>query len=162
MNTIQYNTIHPGSWNYILCVIILRQRANDIFTIHLGMRPYYSVYDEDIILAVGKLRGSDDGVNTNLSFIITQYPDQWNLLAQKEKLTPEELYGAFMCHTDPNNTPSDQPPCDRDEREHVIIEVRLWASMRMLADSGTDYPRGGAISQSVGCSRWPPWNQQCR
>lgn len=88
------------------------------------------VYDEDIILSVGKLRGSDDGVNTNLSFIITQYPGQWDLLAAKERDTAEGLYGAFMYHTDPNSA-GDQPPEGKDERERLIMEVRLWASMRM-------------------------------
>lgn len=63
-----------------------------------------------------------DGVNPNLAFIISQFPEEWMFLAKRlfhegriEQPNSHELYKSFM---------------KRKLREELVIEVRLWAAMR--------------------------------
>ncbi|CAJ1407050.1 unnamed protein product [Effrenium voratum] len=63
-----------------------------------------------------------DGVNSNLAFIISQFPEEWMFLAKRlfqegllEQPNSHELYKSFM---------------KKKLREDLVIEVRLWAAMR--------------------------------
>eukprot|EP00931_Biecheleriopsis_adriatica_P075897 TRINITY_DN4966_c0_g1_i1.p1 TRINITY_DN4966_c0_g1~~TRINITY_DN4966_c0_g1_i1.p1 ORF type:complete len:2275 (-),score=375.89 TRINITY_DN4966_c0_g1_i1:31-6855(-) len=73
---------------------------------------------------VGDLTGPPlgDGVNTNLAFIISQFPDEWIFLAKRlfaegalEGPNAHDLFKAFV---------------KRKLRDPLIVEVRLWAAMR--------------------------------
>lgn len=71
-------------------------------------------YSETVITDEASLR-ENDGVNTNLGFIISQYPGEWALFAQKHGYNGKDVYKAFM-----NSKVS----------ATLSMEVRLWASMR--------------------------------
>jgi len=57
----------------------------------------------------------EDGVQSNLAFIISQYPGEWDNLAAKLRTSARELFLDFISRT--------------SSADHVM-EVRLWAAMR--------------------------------
>jgi len=70
-----------------------------------------------------------DGVNTNLAFMISQFPDEWVFLAKRlnaegwtEKAESQDLYQDFIKGTL-------NPDC--------VMEVRLWAALRMQSVAKT-------------------------
>jgi len=72
-------------------------------------------FDETVLNSERFLR-EKDGVNTNLGFIISQYPDEWRFFAQGLGRDPKELYIQF------------------DEGVAIdcktIMEIRMWAANR--------------------------------
>jgi len=72
-------------------------------------------YDETVINSEEMLRDSD-GVNTNLGFIISLYPDEWDYFAQGLGWDPYNLYIQFV---------------DSVGIDHKLtMEVRMWAAKR--------------------------------
>jgi hypothetical protein len=70
-----------------------------------------------------------DGVNTNLAFMISQFPDEWVFLAKRlhaeewvESAESQDLYHSFM-----KNRLS----------EDLVTEIRFWAAMRMQSVAKT-------------------------
>lgn len=63
-----------------------------------------------------------DGLNTNLYFIISQFPDEWVCLAVRLQIDAVELYSNFM-----RNQGMDATGPDGDTIEE---EIRFWAAMR--------------------------------
>mmetsp|Transcript_170644 Transcript_170644/g.542079 ORF Transcript_170644/g.542079 Transcript_170644/m.542079 type:complete len:2208 (-) Transcript_170644:27-6650(-) len=72
---------------------------------------------------------SGDGVNTNLAFMISQFPDEWVFLAQRlhsqgaiQSTESQELYHDFM---------------RQSLNDACVVEVRMWAAMRCQSVSKT-------------------------
>lgn len=69
-----------------------------------------------------------DGVNTNLAFIISQFPDEWLFFAKRvykdERGSFLELYKLFIEDKLPTLAPPGQLGLDLE------LEIRLWAAMR--------------------------------
>jgi len=73
---------------------------------------------------VGDLTGAPlgDGVNTNLAFIISQFPDEWIFFAKRlalqgyiEEPNAHDLFKKFM---------------KRKLKEELVLEIRFWAALR--------------------------------
>mmetsp|Transcript_57963 Transcript_57963/g.180146 ORF Transcript_57963/g.180146 Transcript_57963/m.180146 type:complete len:1155 (+) Transcript_57963:268-3732(+) len=70
-----------------------------------------------------------DGVNTNLAFMISQFPDEWDFLThqlhtsgQLDEPDPTALYLSFM----------------REKlRDELVVEIRFWACLRMQSVAKT-------------------------
>jgi len=122
---------------------------------HIGKLPMLSqiipVYAETVILTEKDLKESD-GVNTNLGFICSQYPEEWDIFAQKNagKLAAAleeptrilnislELYLAF-CDGKLNQRALDDAmsPSVRRLAAELTMEIRMWGSMRSQTVSRT-------------------------
>uniref|UniRef100_A0A7S4PXL8 Glycosyl transferase 48 domain-containing protein n=1 Tax=Alexandrium monilatum TaxID=311494 RepID=A0A7S4PXL8_9DINO len=113
----------------------VRHGVDSLMDSHIGNVPSLSqiipVYGETIILDEKTLMQSD-GVNTNLGFIISQFDDEWDNLAKRFNKEPDSLYHAFA-------SGSLREKADSEDKQHagrakeaadLIMEIRLWASMR--------------------------------
>jgi len=133
---------------------------------HMGKIPMLSqvtpVYNETVIMMEDNLKQTD-GVNTNLAFIISQYPNEWTSFTLKHRHQlakvlernqvsademPRELYLAFVEGVLSGRATVAERIGGSAGREmqkrarELIMEVRWWASMRSQTVSRTIY---GAI-----------------
>eukprot|EP00929_Paragymnodinium_shiwhaense_P027605 TRINITY_DN16173_c0_g2_i8.p1 TRINITY_DN16173_c0_g2~~TRINITY_DN16173_c0_g2_i8.p1 ORF type:complete len:2302 (+),score=424.77 TRINITY_DN16173_c0_g2_i8:85-6990(+) len=109
----------------------IRPERDTLLDSHIGCLPSCSqvipCYDETVILEESYLCTSD-GVNTNLGFMVSQYPEEWSFFAKKQKIDPDQLYNVFV-----SGELRDWARCDAaraEEAKDLIMEVRMWASMR--------------------------------
>ncbi|CAE7037246.1 CALS12 [Symbiodinium sp. CCMP2592] len=99
----------------------IRAGIDTLLDSHIGNIPSLTqvipCYNETVILSKQYLQ-EDDGLNSNLAFIISQFPEEWAFFCERHDFTPKGMHNAFMGRGDHMLTPA------------VIMEVRMWASMR--------------------------------
>jgi len=99
----------------------IRAGIDTLLDSHIGNIPSLTqvipCYNETVILSKQYLQ-EDDGLNSNLAFIISQFPEEWAFFCERHDSTPKGMHDAFMGRGDHMLTPA------------VIMEVRMWASMR--------------------------------
>ncbi|CAE7809659.1 bgs4, partial [Symbiodinium sp. CCMP2456] len=99
----------------------IRAGIDTLLDSHIGNIPSLTqvipCYNETVILSKQYLQ-EDDGLNSNLAFIISQFPEEWAFFCERHDFTPKGMHDAFMGRGDHMLTPA------------VIMEVRMWASMR--------------------------------
>ncbi|CAL1138087.1 unnamed protein product [Cladocopium goreaui] len=100
----------------------IRPGIDTLLDSHVGNIPSLTqvipCYNETVILSKQFLE-DEDGVNTNLGFIISQFPEEWRFFCERHSYSAKDMYDAFM---------------GRDQSEalspKLCMEVRMWASMR--------------------------------
>ncbi|CAJ1449015.1 unnamed protein product [Effrenium voratum] len=98
----------------------IRPGIDTLLDSHVGNIPSLTqvipCYNETVILSKQFLQ-DEDGVNTNLGFIISQFPEEWEFFCERHGYTVKDMYKAFLSR----DSPMDPTLC---------MEVRMWASMR--------------------------------
>lgn len=130
----------------------IRPGIDTLLDSHVGNIPSLTqvipCYNETVILSKQFLE-DEDGVNTNLGFIISQFPEEWRFFCERHSYSAKDMYEAFM---------------GRDQSEalspKLCMEVRMWASMRSQTVARTvvgamQYQEVVALLPNVQASRHP-------
>jgi len=118
----------------------IRPGIDTLLDAHVGTIPMLSqiipCYSETVMNDMKGLR-DNDGVMTNLAFIISAFYDEWNILAEKNKMPSDELYHCFnngelaeWAQSKDEKTSSPAEVQNALDAQALIQEVRLWAAMR--------------------------------
>ncbi|CAK8997190.1 unnamed protein product [Durusdinium trenchii] len=129
----------------------IRPGIDTLLDSHVGNIPSLTqvipCYNETVILSKKFLR-DEDGTNTNLAFIISQFPDEWRFFCDRHSYSVKDMYNAFMGSS------------GQELSSSLCMEVRMWASMRSQTVARTvvgamQYQEVIAMLPSVQASRNP-------
>ncbi|CAK9018292.1 3-beta-glucan synthase) (Protein CHORUS) (Protein GLUCAN SYNTHASE-LIKE 8) [Durusdinium trenchii] len=129
----------------------IRPGIDTLLDSHVGNIPSLTqvipCYNETVILSKKFLR-DEDGTNTNLAFIISQFPDEWRFFCDRHSYSVKE----HTCQAVPTNLTW--------PLHCLVMEVRMWASMRSQTVARTvvgamQYQEVIAMLPSVQASRNP-------
>jgi len=130
----------------------IRPGIDTLLDSHVGNIPSLTqvipCYNETVILSKQFLQ-DEDGMNTNLAFIISQFPEEWQFFCDRHNYSVKDMYDAFIGGENGKALSS-----------HLCMEVRMWASMRSQTVSRTvvgamQYQEVVALLPSVQGSRKP-------